>query len=45
MAMIRMRISGKRDNIDTLISAISGIDGIEHVEDQRADLARALAAI
>jgi len=33
MAMIRMRISGKRDNIDTLIGAIGGIDGIEHVED------------
>jgi hypothetical protein len=33
MAMIRMRISGKHDNIDTLINAIRGIDGIEHVED------------
>ena len=33
MAMIRMRISGDRDQLDTLISAIRGIDGIEHVED------------
>jgi hypothetical protein len=33
MAMIRMRISGARDHIDTLISAIRGIEGIEHVED------------
>ncbi len=31
--MIRMRVSGNRDKIDTLIGAIRGIDGIEHVED------------
>lgn len=33
MTMIRMRVSGNRDNIDTLLHAIRGIDGIEHVED------------
>jgi len=33
MTMIRMRVSGSRDNIDTLISTFRGIDGIEHVED------------
>ena len=33
MPMIRMRISGNHDNIDTLINALRGIDGIEHVED------------
>ncbi|NII72913.1 hypothetical protein FHW84_001482 [Dyella sp. SG562] len=33
MPMIRMRVSGNRDKIDTLIGAIRGIDGIEHVED------------
>ncbi|MGO4701311.1 hypothetical protein [Dyella sp. 2RAB6] len=33
MSMIRMRISGDHDKIDTLIHALRGIDGIEHVED------------
>jgi hypothetical protein len=33
MPMIRMRISGDHDKLDTLINAIRGIDGIEHVED------------
>ncbi len=33
MPMIRLRIFGKRDSADTLISTLRGIDGIEHVED------------
>lgn len=33
MAIIRIRISGNRDNIDTLLHAVRGIEGIEHVED------------
>ncbi|WP_266170177.1 hypothetical protein [Dyella subtropica] len=33
MPMIRIRMTGNRDTVDTLINALHGIDGIEHVEE------------
>lgn len=33
MPMVRMRLSGNRDDADTVINALHGIDGIEHVEE------------
>lgn len=33
MPTIRLRITGSRDDADTLITILHGIDGIEHVEE------------
>ncbi len=33
MSMVRMRLSGNRDDADTVINALHGLDGIEHVEE------------
>jgi hypothetical protein len=33
MPTIRIRITGSRDDADTLITTLHGIDGIEHVEE------------
>ncbi|WP_243050376.1 hypothetical protein [Dyella sp. RRB7] len=33
MPTIRLRITGSRDDADTLITTLHGIDGIEHVEE------------
>lgn len=31
--MIRIRLTGNRDDADTLLTTLHGIDGIEHVEE------------
>jgi hypothetical protein len=33
MAMIRIRMTGNRDDADSLINVLHGIEGIEHVEE------------
>jgi hypothetical protein len=33
MPTIRIRITGSRDDADTLLNTLHGIDGIEHVEE------------
>lgn len=33
MPMIHIRMTGTRDNADTLLTILHGIDGIEHVEE------------
>ncbi|MFC4528137.1 hypothetical protein ISN76_14035 [Dyella halodurans] len=33
MPTIRIRMTGSRDNADTLLTILHGIDGIEHVEE------------
>lgn len=33
MPTIRIRLTGSRDNADTLLTTLHGIDGIEHVEE------------
>ena len=33
MPTLRIRITGTRDDADTLITTLHGIDGIEHVEE------------
>lgn len=33
MPMIRIRMTGSRDDADTLLTTLHGIDGIEHIEE------------